>query len=590
LSVVLISGGLQARPQATNADASWRKAGAGDGLRQAFERATYSLEKAGHGTYRGVNRKQRLTLEFDGREARLSHPDGSVNFHLTGYGYGDRLQRPAPATLAGNGTRMEYQRDDLTEWYVNGSQGLEQGFTLAKHPGTGRAGEALVIALSVAGELAPDQRAGEEAVLFESSKGVVLRYAGLTAVDARGRILASRLEVRGREIRLIVEDRNAQYPLIVDPTWTQQQELTAADGATDDEFGHSVAVSGDTKTAVIGAYDHYVGSNANQGAAYVFVRSGTVWTLQQELTAADGAEQDFFGYSVAVNEDTVLIGAFNKTIGSNSSQGAAYVFVRSGGVWTQQREMTAGNGAAKDLFGDSVALNGNTALIGANGKSKGRGAAYVFVRSGEVWTQQHEMTASNGAAKDQFGFSVALSDNGNTAVIGAATNTVHETYKGAAYVFVRSGEVWTQQQELAASNGHAYDYFGWSVAVSGDTAVITAYRDSGNGVGVAYVFVRSGKVWTQQKELTASDSAQYDQFGASVTVSGDTAVIGAPGKNDQGVAYVFVRSGTEWTQQQELTGSDTNFGISVALSGDILVVGAYGETNGLPGAAYVFVD
>jgi hypothetical protein len=104
------------------------------------------------------------------------------------------------------------------------------------------------------------------------------------------------------------------------------------------------------------------------------------------------------------------------------------------------------------------------------------------------------------------------------------------------------------------------------------------------------VFVRSGKVWTQQKELTASDSAQYDQFGASVTVSGDTAVIGAPGKNDQGVAYVFVRSGTEWTQQQELTGSDTNFGISVALSGDILVVGAYGETNGLPGAAYVFVD
>jgi trimeric autotransporter adhesin len=207
--------------------------GADDGLRQAFERVAYSLEKSSQGTYSGVNSAQRLTLMFDGQEARLSHPDGSVNFHLTGYGYGDRLLKPARATVTGTGDRVEYRRGDLTEWYVNGSRGLEQGFTFSHRPETGGDGEPLVIALCVTGGLAPTQNTNGNSVLLESSKGVVLRYAGLTAVDARGRTLRSRLEAHGREIRLIIEDRSAQYPLVVDPLWTQQQELTAGDGAAD---------------------------------------------------------------------------------------------------------------------------------------------------------------------------------------------------------------------------------------------------------------------------------------------------------------------------------------------------------------------
>ena len=238
---------LSAASAASNADSAWQKAGADDGLRQAFERAAYSLEDSGHGTWRGTNAAQRLTLEFHGDEARLSHPDGSVNFHLTGYGYGDRLRKPAPATLTGTGNRVEYQRGDLTEWYVNGSQGLEQGFTLAQRPGTGRDGAPLVIALSVSGGLQPAQRAGDGSVLFKSAKGVVLRYAGMKAQDARGRVLPSRLEVQSSEIRLIVEDRDAQYPLVVDPMWTQQQELTASDGTVMDDFGFSVSVSGNQR-------------------------------------------------------------------------------------------------------------------------------------------------------------------------------------------------------------------------------------------------------------------------------------------------------------------------------------------------------
>ncbi len=509
---------------ATKADAVWKTAGADQGLREAFERAIYALEESGHGTYRGVNPAQRLTLEFNGQEARLSHPDGSVNLHLTGYGYGDRLQKPADARLTGTGSRVEYQRGDLTEWYVNGSQGLEQGFALAHRPGTDRAGEPLVIALGVTGGLVPAQKAGEDSVLFESSNGVVLRYAGLTAWDALGRILPSRLEVRGREIRLIVEDERAEYPLAIDPLWTQQQKLTASDGAANDVFGATVSVSGDT--AVIGAY----GKNSGQGAAYVFVRSSGVWSQQQKLTAADGAANDLFGLSVSVSGDTAVIGADGK----NNFQGAAYVFVRSSGVWSQQQKLTASDGAAGDAFGRSVWVGGDTAMIGASGKNSSQGATYVFVRSSGVWSQQQKLTASDGAANDWFGLSVSVS--GDTAVIGASNKNSDQ---GAAYVFVRSSGVWSQQQKLTASDGAANDDFGYSVSVSGDTAVIGA--DGKNSLqGAAYVFVRSSGVWSQQQELTASDGAANDYFGWSVSVSGDTAVIGAGNKNSfQGAAYVF---------------------------------------------------
>lgn len=219
----LVTPGLNNAGGGTSAHAVWKKADADEGLRQAFERATYSLEDSGHGTYRGVNPGQRLILEFNDREARLRHPGGNVNFHLTGYGYGDRLQKPTRAMLTATGNRVDYQGGDLTEWYLNGGQGLEQGFTL------------------VTGRLAPAKKANAGTVLYESGKGVVLRYAGLTALDAQARILPSRLEVRGREIRLILEDYGAQYPLVVDPTWTQQQELTACDDAANDYFGSSVS-------------------------------------------------------------------------------------------------------------------------------------------------------------------------------------------------------------------------------------------------------------------------------------------------------------------------------------------------------------
>ena len=362
--------------------------------------------------------------------------------------------------------------------------------------------------------------------------------------------------------------------------WTQQQELTASDGAAEDYFSYSVSVSGDT--AVIGAYGAIVAYGTTSGGkAYVFVRSAGVWSLQQELPTPDGAIE--FGHSVVLSGDTAVIGAY--TIGN---QGTAYVFVRSGGVWAQQQRLTASDGAAADYFGNSASVSGDTAVIGAWGKSGAQGAAYVFVRSNGVWSQQQELTASDGAAGDSFGEAVSVS--ADTAVIGAYCKN---GYQGAAYVFIRNGGVWAQQQKLLASDGAAGEYFGNSASVSGDTAVIGAESPPLNRPGAAYVFVRSGAAWSQQQKLSASDGAANDDFGGSVSVSGDTAVIGALGKTSkQGAAYVFSRSGGVWNQQQELTAPDGAggdfFGTSVSASAGTALIGAFGK-NSKQGAAYVLV-
>jgi uncharacterized protein (DUF2345 family) len=244
----------------------------------------------------------------------------------------------------------------------------------------------------------------------------------------------------------------------------QQAELMASDGDFHDEFGYAVAISG--STAVVGAPD----KRSAKGAAYVFVQSGSTWVQQAELAAADAARGDEFGLSVAISGSTVVVGAPYK----HSYKGAAYVFVRSGSTWSQEAELAASDRARGDLFGIPVALSGDTAVVGAPYKHSRTGAAYVFVRSGSTWSQQAELTASDRARLDLFGTSVAIS--GPTAVVGADAK---DSYKGAAYVFVRSGTTWSQQAELTASDGASSDLFGGSVAISGLTAVIGAPgRDS----------------------------------------------------------------------------------------------------------------
>jgi len=373
---------------------------------------------------------------------------------------------------------------------------------------------------------------------------------------------------------------------IASSAWAQTQneiqKLLANDGAAGSPFGNSVAVDEDTAVIGVSGDDD---NGGNSGSAYVFTRDAGVWTEQQKLVAGDGAAGDMFGVSVAVDGDTAVIGAFFDDDNGIKS-GSAYVFTRSGTAWTQQAKLIASDGAAHDVFGESVAVDGDTAVIGArldddNGVASG--SAYVYIRSGTTWAQQAKLAAVDAAALDRFGFSVAV--DGDTAVIGAHLDDDNGGASGSAYVFTRSGSAWTQQQKLTASDGAASDFFGISVAMDGDTAVIGASGDDDNGAGSgsAYVYIRSGTTWAQQAKLAASDGTALDRFGASVAVDADTAVIGAHFDDvrgtDSGSAYVFIRSGTTWAQQAKLAAGDAapvdRFGFSVAVDGDTAMIGAF---------------
>jgi hypothetical protein len=372
--------------------------------------------------------------------------------------------------------------------------------------------------------------------------------------------------------------------------WSQQAKLTASDGYY---FGTSVALSSDGNTALIGKPN----GNSGAGAAYVFVRSGSSWVQAQKLTAADGTSGDRFGESVALKGDgsILLIGA----PGKNRGIGAAYGFVRIGSTWLQLQELT-GDTSSYDEFGRSVAMSsdGSTMLIGAPYQNDvgNLGVVYVFVALPYFgWGKQAVLTSSDGYF---FGESVALSSNGNTALIGApgADDYSTYTYPAAAYGFVRNGTTWSQPSRLTSSDGHFGDEFGESVALSSDgiTALIGAPYARNYNAGAAYVFV-SFFGWQQQTELIAADSAANDYLGRSVGLSGDgtTALIGASGKNNgTGAAYTFQGSWSSWKQTGEPTASDGHvgdgFGEAVALSSDgsTRVIGAPYK-NGT-GAAYVF--
>jgi hypothetical protein len=507
--------------------------------------------------FRGENPQHALVAEFTRAGAEVRSHNLRWGLVTRGYGYGDALHRVEAVAPLAIANRVEYRRDGVTEWYENGPLGLEQGFTLDHSPGKTN-GQPLTLELGLHGELVAVLGPGGKALDLRRKDGkTVLRYTGLKAQDATGRELRSWLEVRGERLLVQVDDAGARYPVVVDP-WVQQAELTASDGVAVDWFGNSVAVDG--STVVVGAPDHPWSSlsGTGPGAAYVFVESGGTWSQQAELTASDGAAHDFFGGSVALSSGTAVVGAPGRTVGSNVSQGAAYVFVQSGGTWSQQAELTASDRAGGDEFGYSVAVSGSTVVVGASCHPAsgygdcGPGAAYVFVDSGGTWSQQAELTASDGAPNDFFGGSVAVS--GGTLVVGAQGCPPCGT-PGSAYVFVEGSGTWSQQAELTAPDIGPYDYFGASVTVSGSTAAVGAFNHtvgSNDGQGEVYVFVQNGTTWSQQAELTASDGAADDQFGYSVAVSGTTAAVGAVLKNvgsntQQGAAYVFASSGPLFT-------------------------------------------
>lgn len=332
-------------------------------------------------------------------------------------------------------------------------------------------------------------------------------------------------------------------------------------GTSFDRFGRSVAVDGDT--AIIGApYDH-TSAGSDAGSAYVFVRTGGVWEKQAELIPNNPAAYDNFGFSVALDGDTAVIGAY----GADFSIGSAYVFVRSGGEWTQEAKLTPSNGGEDDCFGASVAVAGDTVVVGAyqhNELGNNSGSAYVFVRSDGEWRQEQELFPADGEEGDIFGYSVAV--DGDTIVIGAMYNSPSDLrYAGSVYIFTRTDSEWNQEGKLLEPAGSSYNNFGASVSLDGDTALIGTSHNIFTSMGAAYIFTRSGMDWDQGRKLTPTDGVIGDSFGISVSLDADTAVIGAwyadneaLGTIDSGAAYIFTRDTNtgDWLEKAKLVAPD----------------------------------
>jgi hypothetical protein len=398
-----------------------------------------------------------------------------------------------------------------------------------------------------------------------------------------------------------------------DATWLEQK-VTNDDGQTDDLFGFRVLVSGDT------AFIAAPAPIFRPGKVYVFVNSGGTWTQTQTLTAAPASPpppnwSDFFGWSLSLSGDTLLIGApfmLDQTLGPI---GAAYVFTQSGGTWSQTQELTASDAFVTDYFGWAVAQANGTAVIGANSHNRGadgtEGAAYVFVNSGGTWSQTQELEPSDGTPGDGHQFGSAVAFDGTTMLIGAPGADYNSTgvyIPGSAYVFANSGGSWGETQILAPDDGADGDQFGFSLAIANTTILIgTPAANIGANLrqGAAYAFDGTGGTWTQTNKLVAPDGVAYDQFGQSVAMQGSNALIGGWSHNDDpngpppppkpGTAYLFSAARGTWNFSDEFTASDAtdgdSFGWDVAVDGTTLLVGAQGTVGGnaFQGAAYFYV-
>jgi len=384
---------------------------------------------------------------------------------------------------------------------------------------------------------------------------------------------------------------------------TETQKITASDVAAGDQFGYSVAISGNT--AIVGKPT----GGSSSGSAYIFEFVDSSWTQTAKLTSSDAGDGGAFGASVAISGDTVIVG--DRGADGLFGSGAAYIFEKPISGWTTATEtakLTASDGAMGDQVGASVSISGDTAIVGAgNDDDAGEdsGSAYIFVKPMSGWidaTQTAKLTASDGASQDLFGSSVAIS--GDTAIVGAWKDGVG---KGSAYIFVKPMSGWidaTQTAKLTASDGISFDLFGLSVAISGDTAIVgSPFGDGADfDTGSAYIFVKPMSGWTtttETAELTASDGAVNNVFG-SVSISGDTTIVGAEGDaalSQFGAAYIFEKPISGWTTTTEttkLTASDgalgDRFGSSVGISSSAIVGAPLKDDLGSSdsGCAYIF--
>lgn len=565
-----------------------------------------------------------LELRVGGRHARLSART------LTRSGRpAVALERTAPVVTArgaevgrGAGT-LEYVRPD--------AQGVEQGFVLDTRPeGVGD----LVLRIEVRGQLAPRPH-GDEVELVDEGGVVVAHYARLAVLDARGQRMASHMTVEGRYIALHFDDDGATYPVVVDPVvYSEAQKLLAWDRQDLDWFGRAVAMSGDGTRLVIGAIreSDATGSSTNQnGAAYVFVRSGTQWVMERKLLASDKANLDWFGYSLAMNSDgsRIAVGAMyhgTATPTATTENGAVYVFSRAGTTWSEETQLLASDRADRDHFGHSVAMSadGTRIAVGAYDEddatgtaTTNNGAVYVYSWTGASWTEERKIVAADKGSDENFGGALSFDATASRLAIAAEDDSDIAPRTGSVYVYSRNLTTWTFEQELHALDAEGFDQFGESVSLdAAGTRLAVGARNwelpvaTSDEQGAAYVFLRTGTTWTQEQRVVAIDRANGDGLGYSIALSADGTrmLVGAldeddnlQGLTDNGAVYVFERSGTLWSQRQKLypaeRGSMDYFGYAIGMNdagtrwliGSLAHDDAEGTTTFDNGAAWVFV-
>lgn len=597
---------LAGEPAVTHLKAS----GQYDSLALAITAARYAIMPSGalEGQASAQNPAQGIRSDFTSKGLRLTIGSGDrvrkVGWQLVSYGYGAEQITVPVGKLQVAGQRAELKREilGLTEWYANGPGGLEHGFTLATIPRSSMSDQPLRLILAVTGDLSPHASPGGKSLVLRDATGhPVLSYEKLRVWDADGTELPSFMTVANNQVVLGVEEAGARYPLTIDPTFVQQAYMKASNTGSFDEFGISLAISGNT--VVVGARGEdssATGVNGNQsdnnatdsGAAYVFVRSGTSWTQQAYLKASNTGGADNFGSSVSIDGNVIVVGApgeDSSAVGINGNQfdnsatnsGAAYGYLRSGSTWTLQAYIKASNTNAEDHFGQSVSVSEDWIVIGApgedsdssqeNNKASNAGAAYVFTLSGTALIQAHYLKATEPDAGDSFGSSVA--NDGSIIVVGApgedsaatgingndADNSAMSA--GAAYYFqpiliIGGGMTWGTYY-MKASNTGTSDYFGSSVAISSGTVVVGATGEDSSATGIN------------------GNQANNSALGS-------------------GAAYVF-RGGIVFpdpthfvlTQEAYLKASNTeasdNFGGAVAISGDVILVGAEYEDGSATG-------
>jgi hypothetical protein len=564
-----------------------------------------------------------LTTRFARSGVTIGTRGAQVRIRFLGLGDGtNALHTRASAPVAAR-NRVTYRRGGVSEWYANGPLGLEQGFTLLERPSGNSRGTWLTLAQSWSGPLHARQ-SGDAIDFARTATGApLLTYSGLRATDATGRSLPAQMELAKNRVLLRVDDSGARYPLTIDPLVQQGSKLTPSDGAGSGKFGWSVAFSANGNTALVGA----PAENGNAGSAWVFVRSGGIWTQQARLPADGESGAGQFGWSVALSAsgDTALVGAPTDASGA----GAAWFFTRSGTTWTAQGPPgdpkvvppDEGGAAPTAQFGWSVSLAGNAslALIGGPSDNGNFGAAWVYTPPSisASWNEQQKIVpppVDETAGTSQFGWSVTLAANstnapGNAlAVIGGPADGANA---GAAWVY-NNQDGWLRETKLVPTDetGGAAQ-FGWSVSLAGDStdgpgtgiALIGGPADNSNA-GAAWVYSNPNG-WLEIQKLTPSDASGSAEFGYSVALAaattngpgtGTALVGGFADSGGTGASWVFTNLANGWQQQgTKLTAADESgagaFGLSVALASDgstALIGGPTDAAGSAEGAAWPF--